>query len=253
MKVSNTPFNSPLNNTDSRTESRTRTEVSGRIKTSGGGAKINCKDMSKKNIDQYKKWFREFTDELNAYNKETNGDFRKKAFYRLDDNGERMIDEKKSERLGRTVYKRSFISRNFYDFNKNIRKDLCKAAINLSAIRNGIKNKHKEAFYNIEYNRLSNNYSRRVSDNFKKLNQELVTTITEERQITDAMKKNLPGDLSVWENNKDGVRSKYKNFDDYVVAANKWREENPDFNKSTEGETTDWKEVDRRTEKRNRT
>ena len=130
---------------------------------------------------------------------------------------------------------------------------MCKAAINLSAIRNGIKNKHKEAFYNIEHNRLSNNYSRRVSDNFKKLNQELVTTITEERQITDAMKKNLPGDLSVWENNKDGVRSKYKNFDDYVVAANKWREENPDFNKSTEGETTDWKEVDRRTEKRNRT
>jgi len=55
MRVSNTPFNSPLNSGHSRIETRTRTEIGGGpIKTSGGGMKIDCKDMSQKNIDQYK-------------------------------------------------------------------------------------------------------------------------------------------------------------------------------------------------------
>jgi len=254
MRVFNTPFNSPLNNTDSRIETRTRTEVGdGVIKTNRGGISIDCKDMSKKNIDQYKKWFREFADEMNAYNRETNGEFRNNAFFIFDEDGERLIDEKKSEETGRTIYKRSSVARNFYEFNKNVRKDLCKAAANLRRIRNGIKRGNKEAFYNIERNRLSNNYSLKSVRDFEKLNQELITTITEQRQITDSVKENLPGYLKSWEDNKDGVRSKYKTYEEYVVAAEQYKKDNPGWNKEKEGSTTPWIETNRTTEKRNRT
>jgi len=255
MRIFNTPFNSPLNNNgDPRTETRTRTEVgSGSIKTNRGGIYVDCKDMSKKNIDQYKKWFREFADEMNAYNRETNGEFKRGVFYELDDNGERIIDEKKSEERGYTIYKKTAVHENFYDFNKNVRKDLCKAAQNLRILRNKIKRGNPEAFYNIEHNRLSNNYSLKSVRDFEKLNQELITTITEQRQITDGVKQNLPGYLKQWEDNAEGVRSKYKTYEDYVVAAEQWKKDNPGWNKEKSGSTTPWIETNRTTEKVNRT
>jgi len=220
MRVSNTPFNSPLNSGHSRIETRTRTEIGGGpIKTSGGGMKIDCKDMSKKNIDQYKKWFKEFSDELNAYNKETKGKFRREAFFVYDENGDRVIDEKRSEELGHTVYRRSAISRNFYDFGKNLRKDLCKAAKNLRFLRDLTQRKHKEAFYNIEYNRLKNNYGIKNARRFQNLNKELVRTITEQREIIDETKSQLPTFLEAWENNKDGVRSRFDTYEEFETEA----------------------------------
>lgn len=225
MKVSNTPFNSPLNNTDPRTESRTRTEVSGSIRTRGGNK--SCKEFTPK---QMRKFYKELNQSMVA-------------------NDLRFINYSGGKGSGENTWKK-FRKQYFDGMSK---QDPCGMARGINNLRRYLKVKDPGGFYNMEYHRLSTNYSSSAARNFKRLNQELVTTITEERQITEGIKKNLPGDLSVWENNKNGVRSKYKTFDDYVVAANKWREENPDFNKSTEGETTDWKEVDRTTKKRNRT
>ena len=260
MRVSNTPFNSPLNSGHSRIETRTRTEIGGGpIKTSGGGMKIDCKDMSKKNIDQYKKWFKEFSDELNAYNKETKGKFRREAFFVYDENGDRVVDEKRSEELGRTVWKRSAISRNFYDFNKNVRKDLCKAARNLRILRDLTQRKHKEAFYYIEYNRLKNNYGIKNALRFQNLNKELVRTITEQREIIDETKSQLPTFEEAWENNKDGVRSRYNTYEEFEKEAIAYCKKFPEECKGgggedgTPGSVSDWRVISDVTTTRART
>ena len=39
-------------------------------------------------------------------------------------------------------------------------------------------------------------------------------------------KENLPGYLKQWEDNADGVRSKYKTYEEYVVAAEQWKKDN---------------------------
>tara|TARA_R100001015_G_C4614896_1_gene170818 strand:+ start:583 stop:1413 length:831 start_codon:yes stop_codon:yes gene_type:complete len=265
MRVFNTPFNSPLNNTgDPRIETRTRTEVgSGSIKTSGGGRSIDCKDMSKKNIDQYKKWFKEFKDGMNAYNKETKGKFRNEAFYLYDANGDRVVDEKKSEKQGYTVYRKSTLGRNFYEFGKNIRKDLCKAKRNLMLLRDQTKRKHKEAFYNIEYNRLYEHYSIKKANEFKDLNKELVRTITEQREIVDATKSQLPTFKEAWENNKDGVRSRFDTYEDFEVEAVEYCKKFPEKCKGgsgtdgseggTPGSVSDWRVISDTTTERTRT
>jgi len=260
MRVSNTPFNSPLNSGHSRIETRTRTEIGGgTIKTSGGGMKIDCKDMSDKNIKQYVKWFNEFQKELNAYSRSTKGKFRREAFFVYDENGDRVVDEKRSEELGRTVWKRSAISRNFYDFNKNVRKDLCKAARNLRILRDLTQRKHKEAFYEIEYNRLKNNYGIKSALTFQNLNKELVRTITEQREIIDETKSQLPTFEEAWENNKDGVRSRYNTYEDFEKEAIAYCKKFPEECKGgggedgTPGSVSDWRVISDVTTTRART
>ena len=257
MRVSNTPFNSPLNSGHSRTETRQRVEIgSGRIKT-GGGSKIDCTNANEKNIRQFKKWYNELKKELLAYNKNNPG-FMKGLLYSTDDEGN--IRKREDDT---TIYK--MFGRNYTQFNKNIRTDLCKAANNLAYMRRMLKNnkKYAPAFYEIEYNRLKNNYGIKSALKFKNLNKELVRTITEQREIIDETKSRLPSFKEAWENNKDGVRSRFDTYEDFETEAIAYCKKFPDKCKGgggtdgseggTPGSVSDWRVISDVTEERART
>ena len=257
MRVSNTPFNSPLNSGHIRTETRQRVEVgSGRIKT-GGGSKIDCTNANEKNIRQYKKWYNELKKELLAYNKKNPG-FMRELLYATDEEGNRKTRED-----GTTIYK--MFGRNFKQFNSNIRTDLCKAANNLAYMRRMLKNnkKYAPAFYEIEYNRLKNYYGIKSAIKFKNLNKELVRTITEQREIIDETKSQLPTFLEAWENNKDGVRSRFDTYEDFETEAIAYCKKFPEKCRGgggtdgseggTPGSVSDWRVISDVTTERART
>ena len=253
MRVSNTPFNSPLNSGHSRTETRQRVEIgSGRIKTSGG-SKINCEDASEKNIRQYKKWYNELKNELLAYNKKNPG-FMRGLLYSTDEEGNIRKREDNT-----TIYK--MFGRSYTQFNKNIRTDLCKASSNLAYMRAFLKNqkKYAPAFYEIEYNRLKNNYGIKSALTFQNLNKELVRTITEQREIIDETKSQLPTFEEAWENNKDGVRSRYNTYEDFEKEAIAYCKKFPEECKGgggedgTPGSVSDWRVISDVTTTRART
>lgn len=265
MRVFNTPFNSPLNNTgDPRTETRTRTELStGNVRdvAGGGGRPFDCakdKDAS----SRLQGWFNKM-----------NRNFYKGAFFK---NPNVQWDEKmRQDGTKYTDYRRG-VTKNYQlsglmqqegwtdeKYKKstgiNIRRfqqmmqygNTCKAYEFYKKIKDNLKKGRPEDYYYSKIYEYSGNEER--LNRFKKVNQNLLTTITEQRQITDGIKENLPGYLKQWDDNVDGVRSRYKTYEDYVVAAEQWKKDNPDWNKEKGGSTTPWVETSRKTEKINRT
>ena len=258
MRVYNTPFNSPLNSNHSRTETRQRVEVgSGEIKSLGGGKSVDCKNATQKDIDLYIKWYNELKNEMLEYNRQNPG-FYKKTFYYTD---KETGDIRRSKSTGK--YVKRMIGRDYYDFGKNIRTDFCKAKNNLVRLRNNLKRFNKEAFYEIEYNRLKNNYGRATALKFQNLNKELVRTITEQREIIDETKSQLPSFKEAWENNKDGVRSRFDTYEDFETEAIAYCKKHPEKCRGgggkdgseggTPGSVSDWRVISDVTTERART
>ena len=261
MRVFNTPFNSPLNNT--KTETRTRTQVSSggvRDVAGGGGRPFNCR-TDKDAMERLRGWMsnmnRNFARGALNHNPNTkyqemgSGKFEEHQrnimrSYKLAGLGQQdgWTDEETRERFNRN-YKR------FYDvFREN--KNACQAYSLYKVIKKDLQKGRPEDWYYSKINEYSIDDPERL-ERFKRANRSLLTTITEQRQITDGMKENLPGYLKTWEDNKDGVRSKYKSYEDYVVAAEKWKKDNPEWNKEKGGSTTPWIETSRKTERIERT
>jgi hypothetical protein len=129
----------------------------------------------------------------------------------------------------------------------------CKAYEFYKKIKTGLKRGRPEDYYYSKIYEYGGTGDEDLLERFIKRNQNLLTTITEQRQITDGVKQNLPGYLKQWEDNADGVRSKYRTYEEYVVAAEQWKKDNPGWNKEKGGSTTPWIETNRTTEKVNRT
>tara|TARA_A100001201_G_scaffold25308_1_gene28462 strand:+ start:1534 stop:2310 length:777 start_codon:yes stop_codon:yes gene_type:complete len=258
MRVFNTPFNSPLNSGHIRTETRQRVEVgSGNIRVLGGGRSIDCKNATQKDIDFVQKLYNQLKKEMVEYNKKNKGFFKNAFYYTDKETGE--IRTRKSD--GKPV--KRMIGRDYYDFGKNIRTDFCKAKNNLIRLRNNLKRFNKEAFYEIEYNRLYNNYGRAKALKFQSLNKELVRTITEQREIIDETKSQLPSFKEAWENNKDGVRSRFDTYEDFETEAIAYCRKFPEKCKGgggtdgseggTPGSVSDWRVISDVTTERART
>ena len=130
-------------------------------------------------------------------------------------------------------------------------KDFCGAAAMFRRMETSLQRGRPEEYYYSKISEYGGDEER--LRRFKEANKNLLTTITEQREVTDALKDNLPGYLKTWEDNKDGVRSKYKTYEDYVIAAEQWKKDNPDWNKEEGGSTTPWIETNRTTEQIERT
>ena len=274
MRVFNTPFNSPLNNTgDTRTETRTRTEVSsGGVKDvpgRGGGRVFDCKNLkyAEADLDRWynslqrnfqfgardknpkTRWPQEGSDEAKALRAQgfkgsiwRKEQFEKHSFQNIATSKEGWVNEDNFKRFNSDRAK--FMER-------MASKDFCGAAAAFRRMKTNLQKGRPEEYYYSKISEYGGDEER--LRRFKEENKNLLTTITEQRQITDSMKENLPGYLKTWEDNKDGVRSKYKSYEDYVIAAEKWKKDNPGWNKEEGGSTTPWIETSRKTERIERT
>ena len=268
MRVFNTPFNSPLNNNgDPKTETRTRTELSSRgvrdVYRGGGGKPFDC--ATNKNAAQI---VQKAFDNMNK-------NFSKGAVYKnpnlkwqevMRQDGAKASDYRrgitKNYQLSGLVQQdgwtdekyRKSTDINITRFQRAMKfGNPCKAYEFYKKIKTGLKRGRPEDYYYSKIYEYGGTGDEDLLERFMKRNQNLLTTITEQRQITDGVKQNLPGYLKQWEDNAEGVRSKYKTYEDYVVAAEQWKKDNPGWNKEKGGSTTPWIETNRTTEKVNRT
>ena len=265
MRVFNTPFNSPLNNT--KTETRTRTEVSSggvRDVPGGSGRPFDCR-KDKDALERLRNWMssmnanfargalnhnpntkwqevmREKGGKFTEHQKNINKTYQLYALGQQDG----WTDEMTQKRF-------NIFYKEFYDIIRDgSRGDACRAYSLYKNVKKNLIKGRPEDYYYAKINEYQGDEER--LERFKRANKSLLTTITEQRQITDGMKENLPGYLKTWEDNKDGVRSKYKSYEDYVVAAEKWKKDNPGWDKEQGGSTTPWIETNRTTERIERT
>ena len=272
MRVFNTPFNSPLNNTGgTKTETRTRTEVSSGgvrdVAGGGGGRPFDCR-KDKDAIDRLRTWMSNI-----------DRNFRKGALYQNPNiKWQKIVDQGNPDGIKYSDHKRSTLNQyklsnlgqqegwsdettqkrfnhNYQRFYEIVRSGGPNAACRAYSLYKGVKSTLKKGrpedyYYSKIYQYLGDEDRLK---RFKRANKSLLTTITEQRQITDSLKENLPWYLKTWEDNKDGVRSKYKTYEDYVTAAEQWKKDNPGWNKEQGGTTTPWIETSRTTEEIERT
>lgn len=265
MRVFNTPFNSPLNNTgDPRTETRTRQELStGNVRDvhRGGGRPFDCR-KDKDAASRLQGWFNTMNKNFYRGAFRHNPNLKWQEVMRQD--GTKFTDYRKgvtkNYQLSGLVQQEGWTDEKYKkSANLNIKRfqqqmqfgNTCKAYEFYQKIKMNFRKGRPEDYYYSKIYQYQGDED--TLNKFKKRNQNLLTTITEQRQITDSMKENLPGYLKQWEDNVDGIRSKYKTYEDYVVASEKWKKDNPDWNKEKGGSTTPWVETSRKTEKVNRT
>ena len=269
MRVFNTPFNSPLNNTGgTRTETRTRTEVSSGgvrdVPGGGGGRPFDCA-KDKDAIDRLRGWMSTINRNFKggAINQNPNVKWQevmREQGVKFADHRRHLIKSYALAGLGQqdgwtdeATQKR--FNHNFKRFYDIIRQgsegNACRAYSLYKSIKSNLKKGRPEDYYYAKIHEYQGDEER--LERFKRANKSLLTTITEQRQITDALKDNLPGYLKQWEDNADGIRSKYKTYEDYVIAAEKWKKDNPGWDKEQGGSTTPWVETSRKTEEIERT